>query len=443
MRAYDIILKKRNGHKLINEEIKYMVQGYTQGKIPDYQMAAFNMAVYFKGLNKEETLALTLAMLESGDQVNLADIPGIKVDKHSTGGVGDTTTLVLAPLVAAAGVPVAKMSGRGLGHTGGTVDKFEAIPGFNTSLPIQEMIRAVKEIGVAVVGQTGNLVPADKKLYALRDVTATVDSLPLIASSIMSKKLAAGAEGLVLDVKTGDGAFLKDLDEAFALAKTMVEIGQGAGRRTVAVLTDMDQPLGKAVGNALEIEEAILTLKGQGPKDLEELCLFLGGHMLQVAGRVKDVEEGQQLLEQLIANGGALEKLRQLIIAQQGDPAVIDNLALLPQADKKIFVKAGESGYVHQIKAEEIGVSAMLLGAGRETKESIIDLAVGIVLEKKVGDKVEQDDVLAVLHGNNSTLEKLEPIVQKVLGAFTIKPELKQPPKLIQGFVDKDNVYKY
>ncbi len=444
MRVYDLILKKRNGLTLSKEEIDYLITNYVMGNIPDYQMAALNMAIYFRGLTKEETLNLTLAMMDSGDTVSLKDIPGIKVDKHSTGGVGDTTTLVLAPLVAAAGVPVAKMSGRGLGHTGGTLDKFEAIPGFSTDLTINEMIQAVTHTGVAVVGQTGNLVPADKKLYALRDVTATVDSLPLIASSIMSKKLASGADALVLDVKTGDGAFLKDLDEAIELAKNMVEIGQGAGRETVAVITDMDQPLGKAIGNSLEIEEAILTLRGEGPSDLEELCLVLGGHMLYLAKAVDNVEEGMETLRKLIHNGSGLKKLKELIEAQKGNGNVVDDLTLLPKATNRVSVKSTTSGYIHKIKAESVGIGAMKLGAGRETKDSIIDLSVGLTLEKKVGDQVEIGDEIAIIYTNDDVnSNKVQDAYKMILEAYIINGERIERPKLIKGFVDKQGVNTY
>ncbi|WP_026477941.1 pyrimidine-nucleoside phosphorylase [Alkaliphilus transvaalensis] len=444
MRAYDLILKKRNGNQLSKEEINFLVINYVNGNIPDYQMAAMNMAIFFKGLDKDETLNLTLAMMESGDTVSLKEIPGIKVDKHSTGGVGDTTTLVLAPLVAAAGVPVAKMSGRGLGHTGGTLDKFESIPGFSTDLTIEEMVEAVTNSGVAVVGQTGNLVPADKKLYALRDVTATVDSLPLIASSIMSKKLASGADALVLDVKTGDGAFLKDLDAAVELAKTMVEIGQGAGRETVAVITDMDQPLGKAIGNALEIEEAILTLKGEGPKDLEELCLFLGSHMLYLAKAVNSQEEGQKVLMELLNDGSGLKKLKELIEVQKGNSKVVDDLSLLPRAINQVSVKSTLRGYIHKIKAESIGVGAMKLGAGRETKESVIDLAVGIILEKKVGDFVEIGEEIAIIHTNDDEGSlKVKEAYDLILESYIIEEAPLGKPKLIKGFVNKNGFRPY
>ncbi|MFU8795568.1 MAG: pyrimidine-nucleoside phosphorylase, partial [Dethiobacteria bacterium] len=375
MRTYDLIIKKRNGFILTKAEIDFLISGYVDGSIPDYQMSALAMAIYFQGMNEEETLHLTMAMVNSGDTISLKKIPGIKVDKHSTGGVGDTTTLVLAPLVAAAGVPVAKLSGRGLGHTGGTLDKLESIPGFSTEMTVKELLAAVKNIGVAVAGQTGNLVPADKMLYALRDVTATVDSMPLIAGSIMSKKLAAGADALVLDVKSGDGAFLKDREQAFKLARAMVNIGNGAGRETVAVVTNMDQPLGRAVGNALEVEEAILTLRGEGPPDLEELCLVLGGWVLCLAGKTDSPVEGKEILKKLIDNGEALRKMKELISNQHGNDAVTENLHLLPHTTNRVKVKAVASGYIKRLKAEAIGVAAMTLGAGREKKDSIIDLS--------------------------------------------------------------------
>ncbi len=434
MRAVDLILKKRLGDTLDRQEIDYLIQGYVKGTIPDYQMAAFLMAVCFQGMTREETLQLTLAMLASGDRVLLTEIPGFKVDKHSTGGVGDTTTLVLAPLVAAAGVPVAKMSGRGLGHTGGTIDKFEAIPGFRTDLSVAEMVASVKACGVAVMGQTGNLVPADKKMYSLRDVTGTVSSLPLIASSIMSKKLASGADALLLDVKTGDGAFLKNEEEAFALAKAMVEIGQGAGLKAAALITNMDEPLGRAVGNALEIEEAILTLKGEGPPDLEELCLELGGYMLALAGRVAEPAAGKDTLKKLLEDGSALEKLRELIVSQHGDPRVVDQLSLLPTADHKIPVPSPQGGYVLRIRAEAIGRGAMLLGAGRETKESPIDLGVGVVLQKKVGDPVQVGETLALLHARGSRSQaSLNEALTMIEGAYEISPTPVERPKLILG----------
>jgi pyrimidine-nucleoside phosphorylase len=431
-------MKKRNGAELTKSEIEYLIEGYVGGTIPDYQMSALAMAIYFQGMSKEETLNLTMAMVNSGDTISLKDIPGIKVDKHSTGGVGDTTTLVLAPLVAAAGAPVAKLSGRGLGHTGGTLDKLESIPGFRTEMPVAELVAAVKNCGIAVAGQTGNLVPADKLLYALRDVTATVDSMPLIAGSIMSKKLAAGADALVLDVKSGDGAFLKDRDEAFALARAMVEIGNGAGRETVAVITNMDQPLGYAVGNALEVEEAILTLRGEGPPDLEELCLVLGGWMLVLAGKAPNQEEGRKQLKELIKNGAALRKFKELIKNQNGNDTVTEDLTLLPRAAQKIRVRAEADQYVSRLQAETIGIAAMTLGAGRENKNSQIDPAVGIMIEKKIGDKVKAGETLAIIHAGASTDAKtLASVEEKILSAYSFAEEPVDLPVLIFGSVDQ------
>ncbi|NPV26253.1 MAG: pyrimidine-nucleoside phosphorylase [Firmicutes bacterium] len=440
MRVYDIILKKRRGLELSTEEIEFLIQGYTRGEIPDYQMSAWAMAVFFQGMNARETADLTMAMVRSGDQVDLSRIKGIKVDKHSTGGVGDTTTLVLAPLVAAAGVPVAKMSGRGLGHTGGTLDKFESIPGFQVELRIEEFINNVNTVGAAVVGQTGNLAPADKKLYALRDVTATVDSVPLIASSVMSKKIAAGADAIVLDVKTGSGAFMKTLEGSFELAEAMVKIGQATGRRTVAVITDMDQPLGLAVGNAVEVREAIATLQGKGPADLAELCLTLGSQMLVLAGVVSNEQAARLRLKELLTSGAALAKLKEMVVAQKGDPAAIDNPALLPTAVEQIAVPCPSAGYVTRIEAEEIGHIATMLGAGRETKESVVDPAVGIVLNKKVGDRVEVNEPLAFLHVNR--LERVEEARGRLIKAYSIGLEPPLPPKLIYGLVtEKGRIY--
>ncbi len=421
MRAYDIIHKKRDGEKLANEEIEFLIKGYTKGEIPDYQMSALAMAIFFNGMDKEETAKLTKAISNSGDNIDLSSIQGIKVDKHSTGGVGDTTTLVLAPLVAACGAPVAKMSGRGLGHTGGTIDKLESITGFSTNLEMDKFIDSVNQTKVAIGGQTGNLAPADKKLYALRDVTATVDSIPLIASSIMSKKIASGADAIVLDVKTGDGAFMKTYDGAVELADTMVQIGKEVGRTTIAVVSDMDQPLGLSIGNALEVKEAIETLKGEGPLDLTELSLTLGTQMLLLAEVVDSKEEARERLESAINDGRALEKLKELLANQGGNAEVVDNPELLPQAQSQVDVKAKESGYIQKIEAENVGIAAMLLGAGRETKESQIDLAVGIKLAKKVGDKVETGEKIATLYYNNG--EKLKEAQQKLLNAYHIGAE--------------------
>ncbi len=444
MRAYDLILKKRNGGELSRKEIDFLISGYVSGSIPDYQISAFAMAVYFQGMSKSETLNLTLAMVESGDSISLKEIPGIKVDKHSTGGVGDTTTLILAPLVAAAGVPVAKMSGRGLGHTGGTLDKLESIPGFRVDLSADEFFRAVNEVGAAVVSQTGNLVPADKKLYALRDVTATVDSLPLIAASIMSKKLASGADALILDVKTGDGAFLKELDQAIALAEAMVEIGSAAGRQTAAVITNMDQPLGLAVGNALEMEEAIRALKGEGPPDLENLCLLLGGWMLYLAQKAQTPESGAAALKRLIDSGAALEMLRRMVITQHGDSRVIDDPSRLPRARYTAAVRAAAGGFVHRIRAEAVGLGAMMLGAGRETKDATINLAAGITLNKKVGDPVGTGEVLAVLHTDTDPDSAgVEAVHRMLFSAFECRPEPAEPPPLVLGLVDQNGSTRY
>ena len=401
MRMYDIILKKRSGEELKTEEINFFVEGYTKGEIKDYQASALLMAIFFQKMSKRETADLTMAMVRSGDQLNLNKISGVKVDKHSTGGVGDSVSLILAPMVAACGVPVAKMSGRGLGHTGGTIDKLEAFKGFSVDLSEEQFIKNVNEIGIALASQTGKLVPADKKLYALRDVTATVDNMSLIASSIMSKKIASGADAIVLDVKVGEGAFMKTFEDAKALANEMVSIGKNVGRNTVAVISDMDQPLGFAIGNSLEVIEAINTLKGNGPKDLIELVLTLGSNMLILGKKVENEEEGRNLLLQTIKDGSALEKLKEFVKAQGGDLSYIDNTDLFPKAKYKIEVKAKKAGVISKIHAEAVGIIAMELGAGRETKESSIDLSVGIVLNRKRGDKVKEEDLLATIHANN------------------------------------------
>jgi pyrimidine-nucleoside phosphorylase/thymidine phosphorylase len=433
MRMYDIILKKREGLALTTEEIKYFIDGYTAGDIPDYQASALLMAIFFRGLNHRETADMTMAICDSGDRVNLSAIPGVKVDKHSTGGVGDKTTLVLAPLVAAAGVPVAKMSGRGLGHTGGTVDKLESIPGLNVVLEPAAFIKQVRRVGAAVVAQTGHLAPADKKLYALRDVTATVDSVPLIASSVMSKKIAAGADAIVLDVKVGSGAFMRDAENAFELARAMVEIGSQVGRRTVALITDMDQPLGRTVGNALEVQEAIDTLKGHGPEDLQELCLSLGSVMLLLAGKAEDVEGGREILSELLRSGRALDKFGEMITAQGGDARVLREYGTLPAAQIKEEVLSPSGGYVQAIHAERIGRAAMILGAGREKKESRIDLAVGVVLNKKVGDQVNAGETLALLHANGR--KGLGQVKEIILGAYSIGDKKPEPRSLVLGTV--------
>lgn len=412
MRMVDIIEKKRNGQLLDKEEIEFFIKEYTAGTIPDYQASAFLMAIYFQGMSPEEQADLTMAMVQSGDQIDLSAIEGIKVDKHSTGGVGDTTTLILAPLVAACGVPVAKMSGRGLGHTGGTLDKLESIKGFHIELPEDQFVAQVNRLKLAVIGQSGNLTPADKKMYALRDVTATVDSIPLIASSIMSKKIAAGADSIVLDVKTGDGAFMKTIEDARALAKAMVSIGQQVGRKTMAVISDMSQPLGFAIGNALEVKEAIETLKGNGPKDLTELCLVLGSNMLIAGNKADTVEEAREMLEKAIADRSALRLFGDMIEAQGGDAKVLVSPDLLPTATYQIEVPATKAGTITKMEADELGVAAMLLGAGRATKDDVIDLAVGIVLQKKVGDRVEIGEPLAIIHSNTMDVQPTMNLIQ-------------------------------
>ena len=427
-RMVDVIEKKRNGGVLSKEEITFFVNGYTDGSIPDYQASAFLMAIYFTGMTPEEQGYLTMAMVESGDQIDLSAIEGIKVDKHSTGGVGDTTTLILVPLVAACGVPVAKMSGRGLGHTGGTLDKLEAIEGFHIELTEEQFVKQVNDLKLAVIGQSGNLTPADKKLYALRDVTATVDSIPLIASSIMSKKIAAGANAIVLDVKTGDGAFMKTEADAKALAESMVAIGKQVGRQTMAVISDMSQPLGFAIGNALEVIEAIDTLKGQGPADLTELCLVLGSKMIVAGGKADSIDEARDMLKAVIADGSALELFGKLIEAQGGNAAIIHDVSLLPTAKYQIEVPALTSGYVTKMEADDIGVAAMLLGAGRATKEDEIDLAVGIVLRKKIGDAVQQGEPLAVIHTNTEDVERSIALIQQHI---MIGDEAVESPRLI------------
>lgn len=433
MRMYDIIEKKKLGEALTEEEIKFFVQGFTEGSIPDYQVSALMMAIYYKGMSKEETLALTLNMAKSGDMLDLSKIEGIKVDKHSTGGVGDKTSLVVAPMVAAVGVPVAKMSGRGLGHTGGTIDKLEAFDGFSTSIDETTFITNVNDIKIAIAGQTANLAPADKKLYALRDVTATVDSIPLIAGSIMSKKIASGADAIVLDVKTGSGAFMRDEEAAKDLARTMVDIGNGYGRETVAIVSDMNQPLGNAVGNILEVKEAIATLKGHGPQDLYELCLQLGTQMVRMAKVTDSEEEARKMLEDVVANGKALEKMKAFVEAQGGDSRCVDNPELFDVATIIEPVKAKESGYINHIETEEIGLATMMLGGGRETKDSVIDLAVGYIFEKKLGDHVEAGDTIAMIHANDK--DKMTASKERFLKAITIGKEPADKPAFIKGMV--------
>lgn len=433
MRMYDIILKKRNGGELTKEEIDFFVEGYTKGEIPDYQVSALMMAIYFQKMTESETLALTMAMANSGDMLDLSGITGVKVDKHSTGGVGDKTSLTLTPMVAACGIPVAKMSGRGLGHTGGTIDKLESFDGFSTALSTEQFIENVNSIGIAIMGQTADLAPADKKLYALRDVTATVDNMSLIASSIMSKKLAAGADAIVLDVKTGSGAFMKAEADAKSLAEEMVKIGNNAGRKTIAVISDMDQPLGYAVGNALEVQEAIATLKGEGPADFTELCMTLGAQMLIAGGKALDDSQAREMLEKVIADGSALEKLAEFVRAQGGDVNQVYHPELLPKAEKIVPVPAPKSGYISRIVCDEVGVCSLILGGGRETKESEIDLAVGIVLKKKVGDYVDAGDCLAEIHANDTA--KAQAAMERFIKAYTISEKKPGAQVLIKEII--------
>ena len=428
MRMVDLIEKKRDGYELTKEEIRFAIDGYTKGNIPDYQISAFAMAIFFKDMTTTERAELTMAMVESGDQIDLSAVEGIKVDKHSTGGVGDKTTIALAPLVAAVGVPVAKMSGRGLGHTGGTIDKLEAIPGFSVEIDTLQFTELVNKNKLAVVGQTGNLTPADKKLYSLRDVTATVNSIPLIASSIMSKKIASGADAIVLDVKTGSGAFMKELDQSKELAEAMVAIGKSLGRDTIAIISDMNQPLGRTIGNALEVKEAIEILRGEGPDDVRELCLTLGSRMVYLAKKASSIDEARMMLEEVITSGKALETLKIFIGAQNGDPSIVDDPDKLPFASYQIEVKAKEAGTVSSIVADKMGTAAMLLGAGRATKDSNIDLAVGIVLNKKIGDQVQVGDSLATVHANKLEISQ---VLDMIASAYSISDKVVERPTLI------------
>lgn len=413
----DIIERKRDGHALTEEEIRFFVKGYSCGEIPDYQASALTMAIYFRGMNKEETAILTDAMMHSGETVDLSVIPGIKVDKHSTGGVGDKTSLVVGPLVAACGAKIAKMSGRGLGHTGGTLDKMESIPGMNVFVDKEDFIRQLNDIGIAIIGQTAKIDPADKKLYALRDVTATVESIPLIASSIMSKKLASGSDAILLDVKFGTGAFMKTLEDARKLARAMVEIGDSLGRDTRAVLTDMNQPLGKAVGNSLEVIEAINTLQGKGPRDLVDLAIDSGAIILEQAHLVQTYEEGCERIMKAIDDRSGFRKLVELVKAQGGDPSYIENPDKFEKAKYIIPVVSSRAGYVHRIDSLSIGLAAMKFGAGRATMDDVIDMSAGIYLEKKVGDKVQSGDVLCYCHTNKTDVKD---ILKEVEEAFLV-----------------------
>lgn len=433
MRMYDLIVKKRNGEELSTDEINYFVENYTNGSIPDYQASALLMAIYFKKMNMRETVDLTMAMAKSGDMLDLSKIKGVKVDKHSTGGVGDTTSLILTPMVASLGIPVAKMSGRGLGHTGGTIDKLESFKGFSVEMTEEHFMENVNEHKIAIMAPTGKLAPADRKLYALRDVTGTVDNVSLIASSIMSKKIASGADCIVLDVKVGDGAFMKTYEDAKKLANVMVKIGDSVGRKTIAVISDMDQPLGFAVGNALEVREAINTLKGKGPKDLTELCLTLGSNMVVLAGGAKDADEAREKLVNAIKSGAALNKLKEFVKAQGGNAKEVDDPDILPQAKYVVEVPSAREGFVEKINAESIGIAAMKLGAGRATKEDKIDLGVGIVLNKKRGDKVNKGETLAYIYSNDES--NIENAKEDILSNYKIVDKYENNIPLIYDII--------
>lgn len=447
MNTYDVIMKKRDGYVLDETEIQYMVEGFTKGMIPDYQMAAFLMAVYFQGMNHEETTQLTMAMADSGDRLDLSGIHGVKVDKHSTGGVGDKTSLIVGPILACLGVPVAKMSGRGLGHTGGTIDKLEGIPGFQTAISEENFIRQVNEVGLAIVGQTANLAPADKKIYALRDVTATVDNVSLIAASIMSKKLAAGADAIVLDVKVGTGAFMKTIEDARLLAKTMVAIGTLAGRDTTAVITDMNEPLGNAVGNILEVEEAVECLKGQGEQRLMEVSKTLACYMLLAAGKANSIEDGRILVEDAIASGKAYSKMKEFVAAQGGDASYLDDFNRFDQARHRVTVSGYDlmqvngmdcpKAYLATCNNQEIGMTSLVLGGGRETKDSEIDLTVGIRLSKHLGDAIVPDDCVATLYGNDE--DALTAAKKRFMGAYMLSEDKPELNPVVYEVITKDN----
>lgn len=441
MRMYDLINKKKHGEELTKEEIDFIIEGYTKGEIPDYQVSALLMAICFKGMNMRETADLTMAMAHSGDMLDLSPIQGVKVDKHSTGGVGDKTSLVTAPMVAALGIPVAKLSGRGLGHTGGTIDKLESIPGFNTSMPTEKFFENVNRVKLAIAGQTANLAPADKKLYALRDVTATVDNISLISGSIMSKKLAAGADVIVLDVKTGSGAFMKTLDDSIGLAEAMVSIGSHVGRKTYGVISDMNQPLGRAVGNSLEVIEAIDTLKGNGPADLMEVALTLATYMVYGAGKASSPEEAREMLLETVKSGKALDKMAEFVEAQGGDKSFVYDTEKFEKAKIAEKVVAPKDGYITNILTDEIGMVSLTLGGGRETKESVIDLTVGMLIDKKLGEYVKKGDVLATLYANDE--QKLKAAKERFLNAYTIEDKQGIVPKHIYGIVTDKGIIKY
>lgn len=433
MRMYDIIMKKRNGFPLTKEEIYYFVDGFTNGTIPDYQASALLMAIYFQHMNYEETLNLTMAMADSGEHLDLSGISGIKADKHSTGGVGDKTTLVLAPMVAAVGVKTAKMSGRGLGHTGGTIDKLESFPGFSTTLSQEQFVKNVNDIGLAVTGQTGNITPADKKIYALRDVTGTVDNISLIASSIMSKKLAAGADVIVLDVKTGNGAFMKNMKDATELAKTLVDIGNGAGKKTYAVISEMNEPLGYAIGNSLEVIEAIDTLKGNGPRDLYNLCIELGSLMVAASDQNISLEQAKQILKKTIEDGSAYRKFKEFIESQGGNPSDVDNCHDLIKVNQVLDIKSFQSGYIAGIQTENIGNAVMMLGGGRQKKGDSIDHSVGVIIKKKVGEQVKEGESLATVYINNT--DNLDTALDLIKSSFEFSEDIIKEPELIKGII--------
>lgn len=441
MEVKELIEKKRDGREFTEEEIDFIIRGYVNGTIPDYQMSALLMAIYFRGMTAEETKEMTISMAHSGEKLDLSALPGCKADKHSTGGVGDKTTIVLAPMLAACGLTVAKMSGRGLGHTGGTIDKLESIPGFSTRLSMEQFIRQADEIGLALTGQTDNLVPADKKIYNLRDVTGTVEQMSLIASSIMSKKLASGADVILLDVKTGSGAFMKEESEAIELARQMTALGLAAGKETISIVTDMDQPLGYAVGNALEVREAIAALHGEGPEDLMELCYVFGAYLLKAAGLADSHEEGRKKMRDSVSSGVALRKFAEWVQAQGGDPAVAEEPELLPKASIVMDLTSESGGFIEHIDCESVGRACERLGGGRAKKEDNIDLSVGVILRKKVGDKLESGDVFATLYGNNPDLMKE---ARKLLyGAFHLSRTPVEQRKLIRWVVSRNGIEKY
>ncbi|MEA1928451.1 MAG: thymidine phosphorylase [Candidatus Auribacterota bacterium] len=441
MTPYFIIMKKRDGKVLSSEEIIYMVDSYTRGTLPDYQMAAWMMAVFIQGMTPEESAALTKAMLDSGDKIDLSSIGKITVDKHSTGGVGDKVSLILAPLVASLGIPVPMMSGRGLGHTGGTLDKLEAIPGYRVELTEEEFIRQVKEVGVAIIGQTRSLAPADSKMYALRDVTATVDSIPLIAGSIMSKKLAAGPDAFVFDIKTGGGAFMSTIEMAEEMGRTLVDIAILSGRQAQALITDMDQPLGNYAGNALEIYETIRCLKGEGPEDLMTVVMEIAGMMLQMGGKADSVAEGKKLAQEALDNGKGLEKFKEMVAAQGGDTAYIDNPELFPKAGTIIPVKAPQAGFIHKIDTLEMGMICVALGAGREVAEDQLDMSAGIIFARKVGDRVEEGETMLTLFTNKE--KDLDAIVDRTLAAIKIQDSPCQANPIIYKVVDKNGISNF